>query len=166
MSNTPPTSKERVWTLYTERRPETVGPYLWQVQSIRVKGLVVQFVAWMRERGAGYRQVISPSFDYWNGAEVLVPAGTKWATTEVVCKEHQSVGLTLPQVELLPCPFCRVVPFWHGVESPSGGGVIVGSAPHEYNSWWLECCSWAKTPHRPDPRDIAEQRNRMIRGAA
>lgn len=155
------TPDERVWTPYVERKPETAGEYLWRVPSRTVKGLLVQFVCHMRERGAGHRQALSPTFDYWDGYKLHVPAGTEWTTTEVKCKSHEYVGIALPGVDLLACPFCRVVPFWHGVNS-SNHGVLIGAHPAEYNSWWLKCCSWASTPHYPDPRELAATRNAII----
>lgn len=165
MSEAPLPSDQRVWTRYADKQPEQAGPYRWRIPSKAVPGVIVEFVAHMRERGAGYKTALSPSFDYWDGYQLHVPPGTEWTTTEVVCKPHEKVGLVLPQIELLPCPFCRIVPFWKGVELAHGGGVFVGSAPHQYNSFWLECCGWAKTPHRDDPRELARQRNTAIRGA-
>lgn len=157
------TTDQIVWTKYEERRPEVAGPYLWQVPSVRVPGLTVEFVAHMRKRGAGYRDVLSPSFDHWDGYQVHVPVGTLWTATALVCKEHETrVGLTLPNIELKTCPFCRRVPTWHGTEQSRGGGVYIGSDPHQFNSWWLECCSWARTPHFDDPRELAKQRNEML----
>jgi hypothetical protein len=151
-------------TLYTAAKPETAGVYLWKVPSIRVPGLVVTFCAHMRERNAGYRKAISPSFDYWNGYDLLVPAGTEWgpAPAGVVCeKDYQTAQETPVGVDLLPCPYCRKIPAWHGVESHSGG-TLVGSKPHEWNNWWLSCCQWSRTPHMNDPRELAKLRNEAI----
>lgn len=159
------TPDQNIWTKYSERKPETAGPYRWRMTSQSVKGLPVEFVAHMRTRWAGYKTVLSPDFDYWDGYRLLVPSDAEWATTEVQCKSHETVGLKLPSVELLPCPFCRVVPFWKGVQTPTyGGGVIIGAGPHQYNSWWLECCNWVKTPRLDDPRELAKRRNAVIKG--
>lgn len=156
---------QRVWTKYSERKPEFAGSYRWRLLSKAVKGLSVEFVANMRVRNAGYRTLLSPKFDYWNGSELLVPLETEWTTTEVICKDFTTTGLHLPGIELLPCPFCRIVPFWKGVErAPDGGTFVVGSDPHEYNVWWLDCCSWARTPNLGDPRELARRRNGVIRG--
>jgi hypothetical protein len=159
-----PTDDQRLWTKYSERKPETEGAYRWRLQSKYAKGLTVEFVACMRSRWAGYNTQVSPSFDYWDGYKLLVPVETEWAPTEVTCKSYETVGLVLPGVELLPCPFCRIVPFWKGCARGRDGGIFVGSAPHQYNSWWLECCGWTKTPHLEDPRELARRRNGVIRG--
>jgi hypothetical protein len=159
-------AEQVTWTKYAERAPEKAGPYLWRVPSKCVKGLVVQFVGHMRERGAGYQQVLSPIFDHWDGYSLHVPAGTEWTETDAKCQWHQTTALALPGIELLPCPFCRRVPKWSGVERSSFGGTFIGSEPNTFNSFWLECCQWARTPHRNDPHELAKEWNALIRGDA
>ncbi len=58
------------WTLYSERRPDKAGVYEWRVPSKAVPGAVLIVAAHMRMRGAGFSQVLSPSFDHWDGYRV------------------------------------------------------------------------------------------------
>ena len=153
---------EDQFTLYSERKPETAGVYRWRVPSVAVKGLVVEFCAHMRERGAGYQRVLSPMFDYWDGYRVHVPAGTAWQPSDAPCKSYEAVQLAPIGVEVSPCPYCHTVPKWHAVQRARGGGVVVGDDPHLFNSWWLECCAWSRTPHHEDPRELARTRNEAL----
>lgn len=151
------------WTKYTDRRPKK-GVVEWRMASTGVDGLTVRFLAHMRERGAGYTTTLSPIFDHWDGFKVHVPDGLEWRypTSDIDIKNHETKkGLVLEGLHNSPCPYCLEIPVWHGVRR-SGRGVIIGAAPHEYNSWWLKCCAWAKTPHENDPRAMADKRNSAL----
>jgi hypothetical protein len=150
----------RPWIRYAERRPDSAGVYEWRVPSKAVPGLIVTFFAHMRQRGAGHKDVISPAFDRWDGYNVNVPAGTEWrdAVGAPETKGHQFTSVGVEGIDLAPCPFCKKRPRWVAVEQSRDGGMFIASKPHEYNSWWLECCNWARTPHYPDPRDLAAAR--------
>lgn len=157
------------WTPYAETRPEAAGAYQWRVPSRACSGLVVTFFAHMRMRGAGYRDVLSPVFDYWDGYRVIVPAGTEWRAAEnpPECKGHDEVGVVPEGVDHAPCPFCRRVPTIKGLRRGyDGRGVVVGAGPHEWNDWWLECCQWAGRPSYADPRRLADVRNDLLKVVA
>lgn len=153
------------WIDYRALKPPRAGVFQWRLPSIAVPGMSVTFYAHMRERGAGYSDVLSPVFDYWDGYRVHVPAGTQWRDTD----EHQSIpsyeyaGLAAEGVEHIACPFCGAVPRLRAVQGHSGGVVINGD-PHKYNRWWLDCCSWGKTPHLGDPREIERIRRAAFAG--
>lgn len=152
------------WIAYADRKPDKAGVYQWRVPSKRVPGLIVTFFAHMLERNAGYSRVLSPTFDHWDGYNLHVPKGTEWreAAEPPETKPHQSTGLCVDGVDNAPCPFCKAFPRWKAVEKSNNGGMFIGSDPHEFNTWWLECCAWAKTPHFDDPRKLAVARNALI----
>lgn len=152
------------WTLYAERKPEAAGVYEWRMPSKACKGLVVQLFAHMRERGAGYDRVISPTFDYWTGYQVIVPSGLEWreAADAPEIKSYETQLTHVEGVEIAPCPFCKAVPTLKGIIRSSGGGVICPSHPHEYNDWWTECCQWAGRVRYPDPRILADARRALL----
>lgn len=154
---------EAVWNAYADVQPESVGPYEWQIPSRACKNMVVRVLANMRERSAGYRTAISPAFDYWDGYNLLVPHGTMWrpAPEGTTLKNHEIPLVRIEGLEPVPCPFCHKTPRVKGVHR-YGGGIIIGSEAHQYNTWWFECCGWAKTPHLSDPREIEKARRAAL----
>jgi hypothetical protein len=153
------------WTSYTERQPEGKGVFAWRVPNRSQPNLIIQFFAHMRERGAGYRQAISPSFDYWNGSRILVPDGTEWREAPDApagLKDYDAKLICLEGPEPLPCPFCKEKPRWRGLRRASDGGLLIGANPHEFNRWWLECCAWAKSPQSDDPIKLNADRSALL----
>lgn len=146
----------REWTAYADKRPETEGVYEWRVPSRITPGMVVQFCAHMRERGAGYSTVISPVFDHWDGYRVYVPNGTLWRATDqhVDLKRHENSPPTVVGHEVAPCRFCGRVHVLEGWNRSNSGGLLIGADPHEYNDWELKTCGWARAPRYRDPRDL------------
>lgn len=152
---------ERTWISYASERPQVAGVYEWKVPSKAFTGNVL-FLAHFRERHAGFEKVLSPSFDRWDGWRAVVPDGTEWrhAPDATQIKEYAYTNLRIEGLENLPCPFCKAVPEWHATESWDRC-VMVNSAPHKLNSWWLKCCKWATTEHG-DPKRIAQERNAAL----
>lgn len=148
-----------LWTDYATQKPPKAGIYRWRLKSKAVDGLVVQFSAKNRVRGAGYADVLSPEFDYWDGYRVHVPA-CEWSPET----NNQIPGClgeftTIEGLHLLPCPDCGKVPEWQGVQEAMGGGCYVGAHPHEYNVWWLQCCMWQLDQHIANPAELAKRHN-------
>lgn len=156
------------WREYGAEKPTAAGVYEWRVPSARVAGLTVRCLAHFEMRNAGYQKVLSPAFDYWDGYRLHVPAGTEWreAAEGHGLKQYEQRFVCAEGVELEPCPFCRQVPKLVGIERASGGGVYCSSDAHRYNSFWLECCSWAKSPHFSDPRKLAEARHAALKAVS
>lgn len=154
------------WVDYAMARPEAAGVYEWQIPLAIIPDQSVLVLAHMRERGAGHSKVLSPSFDRWDGYNVIVPRTTSWRATELGADlKSYSVRITeLVGIVHEPCPFCKRFPAFKGT-CRSGDGFIITANPHQYNNWWLECCSWAKTPHVADPRKLAAHRNSLLTGA-
>jgi hypothetical protein len=151
-------------THYAVEKPPAEGIYEWRVPSVGVSGLVVRSLAHHRRRGAGHQDAISPEFDYWDGYSLHVPTGTQWREPpegaelgryeqRFICAE--GIGLDL-------CPFCKNTPKLKGYVRASDGGAVITGDAHRINSWWLECCAWAKSPHYPDPRILAETRRALL----
>lgn len=157
----------QTWTPYKTEKPATAGVYHWRVPLAQYEGLSLTFYAHMRMRGNGYApDVLSPVFDHWDGYRVTVPAGTEWREVEnpPEITKYQERGLTVVGVKNAPCPFCGDFPTWKAARR-SGNGIIV-SSNYQANTWWLECCSWARTPHFTDPRKLSEARNKLIGSSA
>lgn len=162
------TSVEPQWVSYAERRPAAAGVYQWRIPSVVCSGLTVTFFAKMRERLAGHSTVLSPSFDYWDGWKVIVPPQTEWRAVDYQreCKTLDYLDVVAEGVEYAPCPFCGERPILKGLRTGyDGRGVVVGTGPHQWNAWWLECCRWAADVRLSDPRKLAEVRNAAISGA-
>ncbi|MDR6393484.1 hypothetical protein [Paraburkholderia phenoliruptrix] len=156
--------KHPPWTDYATERPATEGVYEWRVPSIAVPGAVVILAAHMRKRGAGYKDVISPVFDYWDGYRVHVPLGLQWRSTESHSdlKSYDQRLLGVEGLDHCECIYCGKKPRLHAVQAGRDGGVIVSGSPQHLSSWWLNCCSWGKTPHLSDPREIERIRRAAI----
>lgn len=156
---------DNAWRDYLAERPSAKSAYEWRVPSKNTPGITLIFSANMRMRGNGYYDpILSPMFDHWDGYKVSVPPGTQWRElqTSVALKDHEHGGLIIEGAELLPCPYCGRSPTWKGVWALSQGGCIVPSKPHEYTRWWLECCSYAQTPHTSQPLELAQLRNEKL----
>jgi hypothetical protein len=156
--------KHTPWTDYATEQPATEGVYEWRVPSIAVPGAIVILAAHMRQRGAGYRDVISPVFDYWDGYRVHVPNGLQWRPTDAhgEIKKHEQRLIGVEGLEHCDCIYCGEKPSLHAVQGGRDGGVMVGGSPERLNSWWLQCCPWGKTPHLSDPREIERIRRAAI----
>jgi len=152
------------WINFSVEKPATAGVYEWRVPSAALPGEFVIVAAHMRKRGAGYQDVLSPSFDHWDGYHVYVTKDLKWRpTTEYgAIKSYERRVIGLEGLEHCKCIYCAKRPTLHAVQVPNGGGVVVCAEPQYLNSWWLECCTWGKTPHFANPRDIESMRRRAI----
>lgn len=153
------------WINYAEQRPTVAGAYRWRLESVVVPGMFVTFVAHMRERGAGYENVLSPLFDYWDGYSVHVPAGLQWQALRP--EDPQDVewcrvaGVEVEGLSPLPCPYCNKVPKWDALLRYDGGGVGL-TDPHKFNNWKLVCCAWGSTPVSKYPIALVERRDSVL----
>lgn len=154
------------WIKYAEQRPVTAGIYRWRMPSKAIPGIVVSLLEKFRMRGAGYENVLSPSFDYWDGYRVHVPAELEWQDVELPADfslNERTRELIVDGLHIDPCPFCKKVPSLRAYQYAAYGGLVVCPSPQNLNSWSLECCSWAKTPSYDDPRKLTETRSAMLR---
>jgi hypothetical protein len=155
-------SAHKTFNRYSEVRPTTEGAYLWRLPHATLPGVVVEFVTHMRERNAGYKTEVSPSFDYWDGYNLSVPAGLEWAPTDVTCDRYKTVAVRVVGVDPLPCPYCKQVPQWEGAVCYRPSGRSYGDRPYAWGAWSLKCCSWAKTPEYEDPRALVAKRDSAL----
>jgi hypothetical protein len=152
------------WIDYAAEKPGVRGAYEWRVPSTALPGEFVIVAAHMRMRGAGYQDVLSPSFDRWDGYRVHVPSGLQWrrTTEHSAIESYKQKVIALEGLEHCGCIYCGKTPTLHAVLVPRSGGVVVCGEPQYLNSWWLECCAWGKTPHLSDPREIERIRRAAI----
>lgn len=154
------------WIAAAERMPTKAGHYEWRVPSKALPGEVMIVIAPMRWRGAGHKEVLSPSFDYWDGYRVSIPEGIAWrelpSTVQAFAKG--AVLVDIEGIENSPCPFCQAVPQWKA-SRVTRGGYSFNPDPEDFNCFSLICCNWAKTPEHRDPRELSEQRNAMLSAA-
>jgi|688.fasta_scaffold374278_1 hypothetical protein len=147
---------------YAERKPEK-GLCIWRMAHGSKKFEIV-FTAEMRIRGAGFKNVLSPEFDYWDGYRVILPKGLiEWAENPVGMSlpgVHRSNVLEIVGVEHENCPFCKNQPKWE----TSGG--FIGSTPVSDPYFHLTCCKWfnGKRNSSSDPLALAAARNAAITG--
>lgn len=144
------------WTNYSERKPPAVGVYEWRMPSKGTPGIVIIFAAHMRERGAGFERVVSPSFDYWDGYRLHVPKAVQWRETHghADLPWHSDRMVAVDGLDIAPCPYCQKVPSF----KTAGPGYYFGAKPHEVSLWQFRCCAWAATPWMQDPREIEKRR--------
>lgn len=155
------------WREYADTPPKSEGVYEWQVKSVACSQMVVRVLAHFRKRGAGYRDVLSPEFGHWDGYKIIVPSGTRWRepTTSVDLPKYRQELICVEGLDPSPCPFCRRQPKVKGVQRAMGGGIVISGDAHTFNSWWYECCSWAKSPHFSDPRELEGARRAALTAA-
>lgn len=144
------------WRDYASNKPIVAGVYEWRLPSLSLPDAFVIFHAHMRMRGAGYSDVLSPSFDHWDGYRVIVPHGAQWREADVAvkCERHETTGLAIEGLEFAPCPYCGRVPQLEGHQAGRYGGFVCGPNPQHMNHWHLKCCAWGSTPALLDPREI------------
>jgi len=153
------------WREYSEERPPEAGAYEWSVPSRVCEGMRVIVLARYRKRGAGAVSMLSPEFDHWDGYRVTVPEGTRWreAPDRTDLTKYQLL-VGVEGLEFVPCPLCGTEPKLKASEKWRDGGVTVCPPPQRFNSWWLECCAWMRTPHYSDPRELEKVRRAKIAG--
>lgn len=160
---------EKTWTkAWVDGLPKTEGAYAWRIPHATLKGLTIEFMGWMRNRMIWTDDVLSPSFDYWDGYRLHVPKGIEWreldedekasAPKRNTYSDPIPVGLVVE-----PCPFCSAVPTFDAVETGGCRGVSIGASPHGYDTWWLKCCEWVKGPRMRDPRELVAKRSALLR---
>ena len=146
------------WTPYAKRRPDREGVFKWRIPSVAIPGMVVIVAAHMRERGAGYVNAVSPAFDYWDGYQLHVPAGTEWMESDgLIVQRYEVLAIEIEGLSLASCIYCGKVP------SISHFG---RSNPHESKEWRFDCCRWGTTPVRTDPREIEAVRRKAFSAAS
>lgn len=148
------------WINYFGQKPTKEGLYNFRLKSKVYKDLIVQFVAEMRMRGAGFERVLSPEFDHWDGWNVILPKFIEWSPRE----NQEKIGYGEQLIclegapEILPCPFCKKIPKLHGTNQ------FVLNNPHEWNIWWFICCEWVNQHKRFDrPFQAIEARNELLK---
>lgn len=155
------------WTSYTDRKPESAGAYRWRMESTVVAGMFVTFIAHMRTRGAGYENVLSPLFDYWDGYRVHVPAGLQWQPLRAEDPQdvewHRVAAVEVEDLSPMPCPYCNRVPVLEGLQRYQGHSGCDRKMPSLYNEWSLKCCAWGNTPSYKSPIDLVERRDSVLR---
>lgn len=143
------------WTPYSERRPTTTGVYEWRIPSKAVPGAILIVASHMRKRGAGYVDVLSPHFDYWDGYRVIIGAEVEWRETadHSDLKTYEDRVIAVEGLDISPCIYCGKTPTIRASQIDRFG-VSVSPFPWHMNSWSFHCCAWGSTPALGDPREI------------
>lgn len=124
------------WFNYSERKPDSAGVYLWRMKSRAVEGVFVIARKKFRLRGAGYQNVLSPEFDYWNGYSVSVPAELQWAEDDSTIPDISFEELP----DAVECPFCKQKPAIKAFEWNQG--CRINPEPYILNKFQIKCCGW------------------------
>lgn len=112
---------------YCEVKPEIAGVYIWR--RTLESGLVINFKAKFRQRGAGFKTVLSPEFDHWDGYRVTVPKNVEWRNVEENDNE-----VNIENAEIKCCPFCNSQP------TLSAKSEYIGSTPMNARLFQIKCC--------------------------
>lgn len=152
------------WVLYSERRPQQAGVYEWRIPSATLPGMVIVVAAHMRERGAGRGTALSPSFDYWDGYQLRVPAEIEWRETDrnISIREHEEKIVSVEGVDPCDCVYCGAKPEYEAHQRNSDGSFTVCAKPWHLNRWRFKCCAWGSTPTLSDPREIERVRRAAV----
>ena len=145
---------------YSKDKPSE-GLYIWRMLH-KSKSFTLVFAAEQRVWRGGYKNVISPEFDYWDGYNLLLPEGLiEWAEIPVGISPSKGEILEVVGVKNVKCPFCGNQPEWR-----SSGGFI-GASPREQPNFHLECCKWfnGNRNRSSNPVALAAARNAAIQGA-
>ncbi|WP_241173591.1 hypothetical protein [Serratia marcescens] len=146
------------WINYSERRPETAGVYLWRMSSRAAKDINVIARKKFRLRGAGYQDVLSPEFDYWDGYSVTVPSELQWAENDESVPDI--LFESLPEAN--ECPFCKKRPIIKAFEWDRG--CRVNPEPYILNKFQLKCCGWIAAVTFDSPVVAIESWNSKLTG--
>lgn len=143
------------WVRYSENKPTEAGLYEWRIHSKTASGLIMIVLATIRLRGAGFKNALSPEFDYWDGHQVHVKSNVEWRPTDIVLLKNQRTPLVLSfeGLDISPCSYCGKVPQIEAHQRDNFG-VTFNPYPWFFNSWRFVCCEWGTTPRMSDPRDI------------
>ncbi|MGP2520493.1 hypothetical protein ACTUSX_11470 [Pantoea ananatis] len=144
------------WIKYSERKPDAAGVYLWRMSSRKVDGLTVIARAKMRLRSAGYENVLSPEFDYWNGYSLVLPGELEWSENEESVSDISFENLAAPSA----CPFCKNVPSIKAFEWD--GGCRIRPEPYILNQFQLKCCGWIAPVTFKSPIIAIEEWNKKL----
>lgn len=157
------TQRKVAWTRFRDAQPTEAGIYEWRIPSKAVPSAVLIVAAKMRMRGAGFENVLSPEFDYWDGYRVHVLCDVEWRATEFSPAKNQRTPhiLSIEGLDISPCSCCGQVPRIEAHQSDRFGTTICPD-PWNLNSWRLICCEWGSTPRMADPRE-AERIRRETR---
>lgn len=150
------------WRSYEKEKPPVEGHFWWRVSSHTFEDTNVcpEWVAKFRKRGAGYTDVLSPEFDYWDGYRVIVPENLEWRELE---QHDKKDGIRHPGVDFKGCPFDGYQPVlkWH--RSGGGRGIIVGEPFYRADSFKLSCpCCRIETPYMTTLAAVAYRWNTRV----
>lgn len=144
---------------YYETKPKKEGYYIWRVAHKRNPDIIITFITQYRLRGAGYQNILSPEFDYWDGYRIILPKQIEWdyyKETPPGCY-RDVIDINNLFKTITPCPFCKEVPKL--VYSPNHiGGTAIDA---EY--WYTECCSWTKSPRYSNPIELITKRENLLK---
>ena len=144
---------------YRKQKPPAADWYIWRLPHKTIENLTLVFLAKYRMRGAGFENVLSPEFDYWDGYRVLLPKGSiEWADYN---GEKPKPGKELLEVigaDNATCPFCGSKPSWRY------GGRSICSGPTNTDYFYLECCHWFDgfKSRMVNPLEYTKKRNEAL----
>jgi hypothetical protein len=144
------------WKTFPTDIPLVEQQVRWRIPLSSDPKTFTTFIAWMRKRGAGYSDVISPTFDHWDGYRVLVPT-CEWQPCDQIpnLKTYEYTDIQIEGITLDPCPFCQQIPTWDFYSD------YILAAPFSSVRWSLRCCAWSRSPQGP-PREIAGRRHELL----
>lgn len=141
---------------YRKEKPLDPGWYIWRLPHKHLDNVVIVFLAKYRLRGAGWENVLSPEFDYWDGYRLHLPDGSiEWMQFDGEPPLTGREVIEIEGVELRPCPFCKKVPKWRYL------GQWITSGPTNTKLWYTKCCGWASGigQHFTSPIELNNHRN-------
>lgn len=141
---------------YRKEKPQIEGWYAWRLPHKFIGGVVLIFLAKFRKRGAGFEQVLSPEFDYWDGYNVLLPKGPiEWSEYNGDAPRPGYELLEIVNINNVKCAFCKTEPIW------KYSSRYIGSGPTDTNYFYLECCRWFNGfgSRMQNPFELTKQRN-------
>ena len=139
--------------------PDVPGVYRFRVPMEHSPEQKIEFLALLRWRRHGMKNILFPTFEYFIDDEfITIPEGTEWTHREPGDPEMLSQD-SFPIVQRISeitssCPFCKNRPTLSGrkVDLETGDRYST-SLPYRFNQFWFTCCEWIA----PAPRQTIER---------
>lgn len=142
-----------------EGLPDVPGVYRFRVPIEHHTKHKIEFLAFMRWRRYGMKNILFPTFEnFIDDEEITIPEGTEWTYSEPDDPKilpQASFPIVQQFAEVTSqCPFCKNKPTLVGrkidLETRDGCSTAL---PFQFNQFWFSCCEWIA----PVPRLTIEQ---------
>lgn len=149
--------------------PDVPGVYRFRVPMEHSPDENIEFLALLRWRRHGMKNILFPTFEYFVDDEfITIPEGTEWAYREQ-CDPQMLSHDSFPIIQRLDditatCPFCKNKPVLSGKKIDlETGDKFSTSLPYRFNQFWFTCCEWIAPAARPTIKQLIDDWNEHVK---